>query len=281
MNISQAKSWAANILNDAGIPEFRRETASLLAFVLQKETALLIAHLEYELTGSEAAAFEKVVKRRASREPFQYITGRQEFYGLEFDVSPSVLIPRPETEILVEAAIGILSEMESPWLFEIGLGSGCISVSILHAVAGASAVGVDISGAALAVAAKNAGKHNVAGRLTLRVADVYDGSCGKFDMIVSNPPYIPDRHLKSLQDEVGQFEPHEALFGGTDGLSVIRRIVAGSAQFLKPKGYLLVEIGFDQAESVKEMFDPCLWKNVEFLPDLQGIPRIAKARFRR
>lgn len=280
MNIAAAIKMAGERLSNAGIDEHRREASSLLAHVIGRELVFLIAHPEYELTGSEASSFNEAVGRRASREPFQYIVGHKEFYGLDFEVSSGVLIPRPETEILVEDAISIISGSVDPTFFEIGVGSGCISVSILHQAKGAHADGVDISGDALTVAAKNAIRQGVADRLTLRRADVYENLTGSFDLIVSNPPYIPNDDLASLQAEVGQFEPHAALFGGDDGLDVVRRIVRGAPEFLKPRGYLLIEIGFGQAESVKSMFDPTIWEGVEFLHDMQRIPRIAKARSR-
>lgn len=278
MKIFEAIGSAAIRYRDAGIANERREASSLLAFVLGREDVFIIAHPEYELTENEAAAFEYVVRRRALHEPFHYIVGRKEFYGLEFEVVPGVLIPRPETEILVEAAISILSGSESPVFYEIGVGSGCISVSILHNVNTARAVGVDVSDMALSVTARNADRHGVAGRLTLRKADVFDALDGAFDLIVSNPPYLEDGDLESLQAEVGGFEPHTALFGGRDGLDIVRRIVAGAPEFLKPHGFLLIEIGFGQAGSVKELFDAAVWESVEFLPDLQGIPRIVMAR---
>ena len=281
MNISGAIATAADTLGNAGVANERREASSLLGFVLQKDAAFLIAHPEYALTESEGAAFANVVDRRSRHEPFQYITGRQEFYGLDFEVSPDVLIPRPETETLVEEAIALLSEARSPTFLEVGVGSGCLSVSILHEVETATAVGVDISQDALAVATRNAEKHGATSRLALRQGNVFDGIGQVFDLIVSNPPYIPDSQLESLQAEVGQFEPRSALFGGPDGLDIVRRIIDEAPAFLKPHCFLLIEIGFDQSASVKELFDPIVWESVEFLPDLQGFPRIVKARMQR
>jgi release factor glutamine methyltransferase len=280
MNISTALSSAAEVLKEAGIAEFRKEAASLMAFILDKDAAFVVAHSEDELLANQKILFDSCIRRRAKREPFQHITGRQEFYGLDFEVSPDVLIPRPETEILVETAIEILSEREKPHFFEIGSGSGCITISILHNVENAQAVAADISDNALAVAATNAEKHNVASRLALRQADVFAGINGEFDLIVSNPPYVPDGQLESLQAEVRMFEPRVALSGGDDGLLIIKRIIDGAPAFLGANGYLLMEIGFDQAGRVRELFDPSVWLNVEFLPDLQGIPRITKARSR-
>ncbi len=276
MNISTALSSATEILQQASVVESRREAASLLAFVLQRDAAFLVAHPECELAANQKILFESGVRRRAAREPFQYIVGHQEFYGLDFEVSPDVLIPRPETEILVECAIEILSKLENPLVCEIGVGSGCISVSILHEVRSAKAVGVDISEPALTVAGANAEKHKVDSRLELRQADVFDGLDQRFDLIVSNPPYVPDDQLDSLQAEVRDFEPQVALRGGANGLAIVERIIRESPRFLKAHGVLLLEIGFDQAPKIGEFIDPRIWADPVFLPDLQGIPRIVK-----
>jgi release factor glutamine methyltransferase len=280
VNIVGALSSGAEILHGADIAEFRREASSLLAFVLQKDAAFLIAHPEFKLTETQGSAFESAIQRRAAREPFQYITGRQEFWGLEFEVTPDVLIPRPETEILVEAAIGILSQIKDAHVCEVGVGSGCIAVSIAHSLPATTAVVTDISPAAITVATRNAKRHDVDARIDFREADVFEGVTGSFDMIVSNPPYIPDEQIEALQTEVRDFEPRRALSGGRDGTDVISRIVAEAPKFLKPGGSLLMEIGFDQAARVKELFEKDLWPGLEFLPDLQGIPRIARARYR-
>lgn len=276
MNISTALASAADVLAEAAVAEPRREAALLLAIVLQKNAAFLVAHPEYELSSDEAVKFERFLNRRTDHEPFQYIAGRQEFYGLEFEVSPDVLIPRPETEILVECAIGILSDLNDPRFCEIGVGSGCISVSILHAVESAVAIGVDISQRALDMARRNSEKHKVDGRLKLQIGDVFSKVDGTFDLIVSNPPYVPRGHLESLQAEVRWFEPQLALDGGEDGLSIIENIIRESPEFLKPQGFLLLEIGFDQAARVSELFDLRVWNKPEFIADLQGIPRILK-----
>ena len=280
MTISNVLNLGAKLLSKSGVAEPRREASSLLTFVLKKEAVFLIAHPEYELEDDESDRFDETVRRRAMREPFQYIVGHQEFYGLEFEVEPGVLIPRPETEILVEEAIAILSKHKGSRFYEIGVGSGCISVSILHVAKSVNAVGVDISRAALNVTARNAEKHRVADRLTLKKTDVFEEPNGLFDLIVSNPPYIPDGDRESMQAEVVRFEPHTALFGGTDGLSFIRRIVNGAPQYLKPEGFLLIEIGFGQAAKVKDLFDSARWEDVEFLADMQDIPRIVRTQFK-
>ena len=280
MNISTALSSAVAVLEEAGVVEARREASSLLAFVLQRDAAFLIAHPEYDLAANQKIVYEACVRRRAKHEPFQYITGRQEFYRLEFEVTPDVLIPRPETEIMVEKAIEILSRLTEPHFCEIGVGSGCISVSILHSVESATAVGVDISESALAIARRNTEKHNLTHRLDLREGDIFNGLEGPFDMIISNPPYVPELQLDSLQAEVRHFEPQVALAGGGDGLDIIERIIAGAPEFLKPNGHLLLEVGFDQAERVEKLFDKGVWQRPETLADLQQIPRIIVSRLR-
>ena len=280
MVVSNALATASVKLTNAGIAQPRREAASLLAFVLKKPNSFLIAHPEYELTDNETERFTDSVSRRAGREPFQYITGRQEFWGLDFVVTPDVLIPRPETEILVEAAIGILTGLEDPRFCEIGIGSGCISVSVLNAVASANAVGIDISEAALAVARSNAERHGVLQRIEFRSGDVFSGLDEQFDLIVSNPPYIPDEDFDALQAEVRDFEPHSALNGGLGGLEILELVVSGSPRYLKQQGELLLEIGIGQWDRVGAMFDPEIWHSVEHLPDLQGIPRIVRACLR-
>ncbi len=277
MNIADALNAANSRLKDSEISESRREASSLLALALDRPQVFLIAHPEYALTAIEQAKFEEFVTRRANREPFHYITGHKEFYSLDFEVTPDVLIPRPETEILVEEAINELQNLDDPTFCEIGVGSGCISVSILNAVKTATAVGIDISDKALTIAGRNAQNHHVADRLSLEHGDLFGTATDKFDLIVSNPPYIPANDVTDLQPEVRDHEPHLALFSGKDGLDIASRIVQDAPTHLKPQGFLLMEIGFDQSEAVRELFDLSLWNVPELLPDMQGIPRIVKA----
>jgi release factor glutamine methyltransferase len=279
MNIEAALLSAAEKLSHAGIAEPRREAASLLAFILKADHAFLVAHPEYQLPADKSILYKSVVNRRAKREPFQHITGKQEFYGLDFIVTPGVLIPRPETELLVESAIGELSSLGTPRICEIGVGSGCIVVSVLKHITSASAVAVDLSRAALDVARRNAEIHGVADRISFRDSNVYENVTDEyFDAIVSNPPYIPAADVDGLQPEVRDFDPRIALTDEADGLSIIRAIVDGAPHRLKPNGLLLIEIGFGQADPVAEMFDASQWQTPVFKPDLQGIPRVVHAR---
>lgn len=282
MDISETLESATDILRSSGITEPRREAASLLAFALQKDRTFLFAHSEYRLCDQEKRKFQQLVERRAAHEPFQYITGHQEFYGLDFAVTKAVLIPRPETELIVEHALELLRPRANPRFCEVGVGSGCISIAVLHKIRTATALGLDISAEALEIAGQNAQKHYAAERLKLELSDVFAVLREeRFDLIVSNPPYVPSGELADLQAEVREFEPQIALTDGKDGLSIIRRLITESPKFLKPESFLLLEIGFSQAAKVSAMFDPAIWRARDILPDLQGIPRMVKAQLER
>ena len=280
MNIPAALAAATESLERAGVVEYRREAASLLRFVLDRPLSFLIAHPEYELSETEAVAFAVAIERRSTREPFQYIVGRQEFYGLDFVVEPEVLIPRPETEILVEAAIDELSPLDSPRFCEIGVGSGCVSVSMLVNLPNATAIGVDVSRSALAVAERNATTHKVKDRIDLIESDLFTNVAGRFDLIVSNPPYIPAEDIDTLQIEVRDYEPLMALSGGPGGLDIVKRLIGDAPTYLNVGGSLMIEIGIGQSEDVAAMFDPLLWHKPNFLPDLQQIPRNVLSKLR-
>jgi release factor glutamine methyltransferase len=278
-NISDAIKKSTEILRQSGIVEPRREANSLLSFAINKDRAFLIAYPEYELTETEEKAFREFVERRSKHEPFQHISGKQEFFGLDFLVTPDVLVPRPETELIVGEGIKILQNLEDPIFCEVGIGSGCIAASILHEIENITATGLDISENALQIAKKNAERNGVLGRLNLKLSDVFEvlEKNDRFDLIVSNPPYVPSTDIQTLQAEVRDFDPHIALTDGKDGLSIIRKIIKESPDFLKQNGSLLMEIGFNQSNKVSEMFSPEIWQAVEFFPDLQGIPRMVKA----
>ncbi|HLA94550.1 MAG TPA: peptide chain release factor N(5)-glutamine methyltransferase [Pyrinomonadaceae bacterium] len=269
------------VLSESGVAEPQREASLLLEFALAREKTFLIAHSEYEPTPDEEKKYTSFLERRARREPFQYITGEQEFFGLDFVVTPDVLIPRPETEMLVEAAIGHLGKLDRPTFCEIGVGSGCIAVSVLKNVPAATAVAGDISDMAIKVARSNAERHGVAGRLKLISSDIFEGIGNEvFDLIVSNPPYVPVEEISGLQPEVRDHEPHTALSDGGDGLAMIRAIIDGASKFLKPGGWLLIEIGFGQSGKVLAMFDPEIWMEFDARPDFQDIPRMVAARLK-
>jgi release factor glutamine methyltransferase len=277
--IAGAIKGAASVLDAAGVAEPRREAASLLMHATGRDRAFLFAHDDEPLDTATAKLFRASVARRAAGEPLQYITGRQEFYGLDFEVTPDVLIPRPETELLVESALKLLGGTDAPLVCDVGTGSGCVAVALLHRRRDARAYALDLSPAALAVAARNAARHGVSERATLLVSDCFDALEAAehkgtlFRMILSNPPYVAEEDLSGLQREVRDHEPRVALTPGGDGLSVIRRLVAEAPRHLAPGGHLLFEIGFNQHERVRGLIDARVWTLLDIQEDLQGIPR--------
>lgn len=277
-SIAQCLREATQVLNSAGVPEARREAGSLLAFVLGKDRTFLISHAEDLVADDRLGQFQEIVERRASGEPLQYITGVQDFFGREFRVTPDVLIPRPETELLVEAAIEVVGGPESsPLICDVGTGSGCIALTLLCEIRNARAVAIDKSPAALETAKLNARNLSVAERTVFAVSDCFDSlnvNEYQFDLVVSNPPYVSAASMAGLQREVRDHEPLIALSPGPDGLSVIRRLLDETPRFLKDQGHLIMEIGFDQGEAIKSLVNEERWHLVDIRPDLQGIPRI-------
>lgn len=278
--ISEIIQDSSEILRQSGISQPLKEAKSLLCLAIGKDRTFLIAHSDSELNEKETEIFRTFLNRRKNREPFQHISGKQEFWGSDFMVSPDVLIPRPESELIVEYALEILQKLENSKFCEVGVGSGCIAVSILRSLENTSAVGFDISAKALQIASENAEKNLVSDRLDLHISDVFAAldSVNAFDLIVSNPPYIPSKDISNLQNEVRDFDPHIALTDGKDGLSIIEKIIIDSPEYLKSSGFLLIEIGIHQSKTICQMFDSKIWKDVEFIDDLQGIPRMVKAQ---
>ena len=275
VSIAEALKEAAQTLDRAGVAEARREASSLLSHITRRDRTFLISHAEDRLGERELREFADAIARRAAGEPAQYITGVQDFYGRSFRVTPDVLIPRPETELLVEAALGVIKE--EAFVCDVGTGSGCIAVTLLCERTDARAVAIDISEAALVVARENARELGVEDRISLRVSDCFaalDRSTDRFDLIVSNPPYVSAKALPGLQREVRDHEPLVALTPGGDGLGMIRRLLTEAPDFLRANGRLLMEIGFDQSDTIRELINPSLWTLDNILPDLQGIPRI-------
>lgn len=274
-SIANSLREASQALEARGVPESRREAGSLLSFVIGKDRTFLISHADDSLEETEVDRFRELVARRAEGEPLQYITGVQDFYGREFRVTRDVLIPRPETELLVEAALEVMTDVRGPSICDVGTGSGCIAVTLLCERTDARAVAVDVSEAALKVAAQNAHVLGVGDRIELMLSDCFDAlDKTTFDLIVSNPPYVSSAALPGLQREVRDHEPLVALSPGADGLSVIRRLLRDAPSFLNAGGHLIMEIGFDQGEAIQELIDPKFWRLLEIRPDLQSIPRI-------
>jgi release factor glutamine methyltransferase len=273
----------------------RRDTETLLLHVLKKNApdanlAWLIAHDGAPLEADAAAAFCDLIERRLAGEPMQYITGEAEFYGLPFHVNRDVLIPRPETEHLVEKAIalaqklkpaGANSEERIPRLriVDVGTGSGAIAVALARPLPFAAITAADISAAALAVAKANAARNSVADRVRFLEGDLLDPVAGEqFDIVVSNPPYVPEGERATLDVEVRDYEPAQALFAGTDGLDIYRRLIPAGFGVLVPGGFLALEIGYGQQEAIHALLASEGFAGIEFVPDLQGIARVAVAQ---
>lgn len=244
-------AWTKDFLLSRGVENARLEAEWLLCAVTGLDRVGLYLQYDKPLNDSELAAYRALVTRRARREPLQHILGSQEFCGLDYEVSPDVLIPRHDTELLVSEAVARRPEALS--VLDIGTGSGCIAVSLQQRLSGATVTATDISEAALAVAVRNAEKHDA--RIEFLHGSLFAPVAGRrFDLIVSNPPYIPTADISALDREVRDFDPRTALDGGVDGLHIYRSLVPAAARHLNPGGWLLVEIGIGQAKDIVPLF---------------------------
>ena len=281
VSIAIALNQAAEKLRAQEVNEPRMEAALLLSHILGRDRTFLIAHDDELLSAEQSHIFDGLVLRRASGEPLQYITGHQEFFKLDFEVTPDVLIPRSETELIVEAVLELFPQNVEFNFADVGTGSGCIAISILHERAQARATAIDKSCRALEVAQRNAARHQVNDRLRMMESDLFAALPREetFDLIVSNPPYIQTSALKTLQREV-RLEPQFALDGGMDGLTLIRRLLSDAPAFLRARGYLIFEIGFDQEDSLRRITDQTIWELSEIRQDLQGLGRTVILRKR-
>jgi release factor glutamine methyltransferase len=264
---------AAELAPITDIP--RLEAEVLLAHMLGTSRTTLLAHSERPLTTNQLTDYQALIRRRASDYPLPYLTGCVEFYGLEFEVTPEVLIPRPETETLV----GLALARQPMTIVDVGTGSGCIAVSLAVHLPGATIHAIEISPAALAVAQRNVERHGVAERVRLMVGDVLSPRPGRADLIVSNPPYIPTGECASLQASVRNHEPRLALDGGPDGLAVIRQLMAQAPAVLYPGGALLIEIGADHGEAASGLARTDFPQaEVRVHPDLAGRDRVLEVQ---
>jgi release factor glutamine methyltransferase len=251
----------------------------LLLHVLGKDKAWLMAHSEEELSGEQATQYMELVERRYRGEPIQYITGSAEFYGLPFRVTPDVLIPRPETEHLVEQPLVFAARFQAPRIVDVGTGSGAIAIALAHHLPNAAITAIDISAAALTIARQNAELNGVFHRIRFLEGDLLGPVSGQqFDIVVSNPPYVPLRDHDSLAVEVRNHEPALALLAGDDGLDIYRHLIPAAFAALVPGGFVALEIGYGQSPAIGEMLAASGFIEIEFAPDLQGIPRVASAR---
>lgn len=256
----------------------RLDAETLLLHHLGKNRAWLMTHDDEEFAGCRAIGYAALLERRERGEPIQYITGECEFYGLPFRVTPDVLIPRPETEHLVEAAIERARAFERPRIVDIGAGSGAIAVALAHALPHAQVTTVDLSPKALAIAQENAVRNGVAERMRFLQSDLLDAVREEqFEMVVSNPPYVPEADRRSLALEVREHEPGTALFAGEDGLAIYRRLTPQAFSVLAPGGWIALEIGYGQRDVVSSLLSEAGFVDVDAMADLQGIPRVLSA----
>jgi release factor glutamine methyltransferase len=282
VTVSSLLVQASARLGSGPHPERARfDAETLLLYVLEKNKAWLLAHGDEELPAAPAAHFAAFVERRERGEPIQYITGRAEFYGLPFRVTPGVLIPRPETEHLVEKTIASAAKFPAPRIVDVGTGSGSIAVALASAIPHAEILAIDLSAAALEIARENARLNGMADRIRFLSGDLLEPVLGEsVDLVVSNPPYVPETDRPALAIEVRDFEPALALFAGSDGLDAYRRLIPAAAKLLNPGGFLLLEIGFGQGAAVSGLLKAGEFERIESTPDLQGIPRVLSAQRR-
>lgn len=272
-------------LRDAGVGSGNIEAALLLSMATGLDRLGLINYMSRELSAAELAQFEALINRRSTREPLQHITGRTEFMGLEFEVSPAVLVPRPDTEILVEAVLDLEEgegSREDVLIADMGTGSGAIAVSLASYLKYARVIAVELSPEAAAIARGNIARHAVGDRVELVLGDglaPLQAFAGKLSYLVSNPPYIPGEDIAGLEPEVKDFEPRMALTPpGDDPLVWYKRFAAEAGALLKPDGILAVEVGIHQAQPVKELLEAKGWQDLSIHSDLGGIERVILAR---
>ncbi len=276
-------------LREAGVPSFTLAAELLLLHVLGRSRAWLYGHPEEVVTEAEAQRYFGLVARRITGVPTQHLTGKQEFWGLEFEVTPDVLIPRPETEHVVEVALDRLALREvragrpnkndgaGLRTADVGTGSGCIAIALAKELPATEIVATDISRAALDVARRNAIRHGVEKQLRFSEGNLLANAPGHFDLIVSNPPYVARRDAETLAREVREHEPALALYGGDEGYELYGELIRQAAERLKPGGLLVLELGYNSLPAVEPLLDSSHWSNVGVTNDLAGIPRVIAA----
>jgi release factor glutamine methyltransferase len=285
MTLREALERGAALLGAGPHPEKAlRDAETLLLHVSGRGRTDLLVHGEDELSLAENARYKSLLDRRAKGEPIQYITGETEFYGLPFHVTPDVLIPRPETEHLVETAIALARSFDAPRIADIGAGSGAIAVALAHHLPKAWIATTDLSEAALGIARENARRNRVLDRIRFLQGDLLapvtlGSPCEEqFELIVSNPPYVPARDRESLSVEVREYEPSLALFAGEDGLDIYRRLIPAAFASLASGGFIALEIGYGQVDTIRKLLSGAGFAQIEFTPDLQGIARVVTAQ---
>lgn len=281
MKLREALKQGVHDLRAANVPSPVLAAELLLMHVLDTSRAWLYAHAADPLDPSLAERYGELIRQRASGKPTQHLTGHQEFWGLNLEVTPDVLIPRPETEHVVEVALARLGQHRSRMplrLADVGTGSGCLAIALARELPQALVYATDISRAALDVARRNAARHGLAGRISFLESPLLASIPSRsLDVVVSNPPYIATRDAASLPREVREHEPHVALFAGEEGMAVYPPLIAEAADRLLPGGLLVLELGYDMSERVEALLDSADWREVRITKDLAGIPRVLAA----
>jgi release factor glutamine methyltransferase len=274
--------WTTNYFQEKGVQNPRLTAEVLLAYALQKDRMDLYIHHDQPLEAAERSHFKTLIKQRVQGTPAQYLTGKQEFWSLEFQVAPGVLIPRPETEHLIEATLNLSNQFPNPTIVDIGTGSGIIAISLKKELPDAEVYASDISDVALTIAKRNA-SHLLNGKnpIIFRQGDLLQPFSGTtFDLIVSNPPYCSAVEYSTLAREVRDHEPKIALYAGEEGLDVYQRLIAETHSYLKPDGYVLVEIGYGQKDAVVAIFQKHGFMINTVIKDYAGIDRVVVAQGR-
>jgi release factor glutamine methyltransferase len=274
----KASRQATDLLRSANVPDARREASLLMAHLLKKDVSALYLEPDLELSNPEYEKYEAMVSRRAKHEPFSHITGYREFWSLEFRVGPDVLDPRADSETLIEAVLAAVNRgLEIKTILDLGTGSGCLLLSLLSEIPGALGTGIDISAKALEVARLNAKNNGLSERASFMAGNWCRDLNRQFDLVVSNPPYIPDSDIPMLQEEVRDYEPLLALKGGKDGLDCYREIVPGLNNILRPSGLAVFEVGIGQANDVADILQTGGFSTPIFHQDLSNIDRCVSA----
>lgn len=277
MLLRDALTTAIDQLTAAHVGSPRMNAELLLMFILGYDRAYLYAHPERELSSDEQARYDEAIAQRSRGIPAQYVTGHQEFWGMDLIVSPAVLIPRPETEHVVETVLLLTRGRRNPRMVDVGTGSGCIALALAKELPRAEIHATDISPAALEIARANAARHQVEKRICFRESDLLSGLPENgFDFVVSNPPYVGESEEDQVQLEVRKFEPRNAVFAGPTGLEVIERLIPQAEAALVPGGWLVMEISGTIVNGIKRRLAG--WEDVQIVKDLQGIPRVAAAQ---
>ena len=279
MNALEIIKFGSNLLKEKKIPSFILDSEILLSKILNKTRENVLINLDQKINIKNISTYKEYLKRRSNNEPIAYILGEKEFWSKKFNVNKDTLIPRPETELLVDKILKIYQEKQIS-ILDIGTGSGCIVISLLSSLKTSNGVGIDISKNAILMAKKNALKHKLSRRVKFLNKSINNIFSKKFDLIVSNPPYVDSKDIKNLSDDIKRFEPRIALDGGNDGLDLIKKVIYKSKDILKIKGMLALEIGNEQIKKVSNILIDNNFRVEHFIKDYKNNVRCVFAYYK-